>query len=292
MKKTIRLLAGSCLLLGTATFVMAQEADSTMSPPKVLIIQREFVKPGKTGEIHQKSESAFVNAFARAKWPTHYLGLNALSGKPRCLFFIGYDSFADWEKDNQATQKNAALAAAIDHAQLADGELLSDFDIGVYAYNEEYSLRANVDIPHMRYFAIRGFIVRPGHMKDWDELVKLVKTAYEKVPGARWATYEDIYGQPSGTYLVITPLKSASDIDQEFTQDKDFVAALGEDGLKKLGELEAAAVQSSQTNLFQFDPKISYVGDDWIKADPEFWKTEPAMPPAHKKPAEKPAGSQ
>ena len=62
----------------------------------------------------------------RAKWPTHYLAVNSITGKPRVLFLTGYDSFEAWEKDVQATQKNATLSAALDRAAVADGDLLSD----------------------------------------------------------------------------------------------------------------------------------------------------------------------
>jgi hypothetical protein len=46
----------------------------------------EFIKPGKGGAPHEKAESAFVQAMTRAKWPTHYLAVNSLSGKARALF--------------------------------------------------------------------------------------------------------------------------------------------------------------------------------------------------------------
>ena len=104
------------LSIGGLGTVMAQEAPATTPPPKVLQVIREFVKPGKSGAVHEKSESAFVQAYARAKWPTHYFAATALSGKPRVLFFVAYPSFEAWEKDSLAQQKNATLAAALDRA--------------------------------------------------------------------------------------------------------------------------------------------------------------------------------
>jgi hypothetical protein len=56
---------------------------------------------------------------------------------------------------------------------------------------------------------------------------------------------------------------------------------MGPDGMKKLSELSAACIESSQTNLFQFNPKMSYPPEEWIKADPGFWK--PTMAAAAKK---------
>jgi hypothetical protein len=292
MKKIMGLMLGLALMLGAVSIAAAQEmASGVTPPPKVLVIEREFLKPGKMGSVHERSESAFVQAFTRAKWPTHYFALDSMSGKPRSLFLIGYDSFDAWEKDYQAMQKNPALAAAMDRAGLADGELQSDADQSVLTYSEEYSLRAPVKIAQMRMFEISLYRVRSGHRKDWDQLLKLVLAAYEKVPDAHWAAYELRYGQQEGTtYALFSPLKSAAEIDRESAQDREFVAAMGPDGMKKLGELEEAAIESSQTNLFMFNPRMSYVSEDWVKADPQFWKpTPPAMPKkAMEKPEEKP----
>jgi len=272
--------------------VVAQDTNAAMMPPKVLMITREYTKPGKSGAQHTRTESNFVQAMMRAKWPTHYLAVESLSGPSRALFLTGYDSFAAWEKDTLATQKNAALEAELDKAWAIDGELLSETDSGAFALREEYSLHPEVDIAHSRYFEISKFQVRQGHDKDWDALVKLVTEAYKRIPDAKWITYSSVYGNPDTTYIIFNAMKSASEIDRNFAMGKDFEAAMGEAGMKKLAELTAAAVESSQTNLFAFNPRMSYPREEWVKADPEFWKPKGASAPAAaKKPAEKPADS-
>lgn len=285
MKRITGWLLGTCMLVGGLGIAVAQE---TTPPPKVLYIQREFVKPGKGGALHEKFESAFVQAMTQAKWPTHYLAVNALSGKSRALFLTGYDSFDAWEKDYMAVQKNATLSAAVERAAVADGDLLSDFDATALLYRDDYSLRSAVDIAHMRYFEISLYRVRAGHMQDWDTLVKMVIAAYQKIPDVHWATYQAIYGQDGGTWVVFNAMKSASQIDQSFDQDKKFMAAMGDD-MKKFAELEAATIESSQHNLFVFSPKMSYVSDEWIKADPDFWKPKASSAAPKKKMEEKPA---
>jgi len=293
MKRITTWLLGSAFLLGGMGFIVRAAAQETSPPPKVLAVFREFIKPGRAGTAHEKSESAFVQAMARAKWPTHYLAVNSMSGKPRALFLTGYDSFADWEKDIKAEEKNATLSAALDHANMVDGDLLTEVDAGAFAFREDLSLRAAVDIAHMRYFEISLFHVRPGHDKDWEDLVKLYMSGFDKIPGVHWATYEAVYGQDAGTFVVFNPMKSASEIDEGFGQGKQFEAAMGEEGMKKLRELSAVTLESSITNLFAFSPSMSYVSDDWIKADPDFWKPKAsAMAGAAKKPAEKPAANQ
>lgn len=288
-------LVGSALSLfvtlaaGISGNAAAQDQPASHMPPKVLTITREYTKPGRSGTVHEKAESAFVQAMTQAKWPTHYIAVESLSGKSRALFLTGYESFEAWEKDVKAVEKNAALSSALDRAYAGDGELLSDIDSVVLAFREDYSLRPQVDIAHARYFEISHYQVKEGHEKDWDEIVKLVTAAYEKIPDAHWAAYECVYGLPHTSYIVFVPIKSATEIDKSFAEGKDFEAAMGEEGMRKLGELMAAAIEMSQTNLFAFNPRMSYPSDDWVKADPEFWAPKGGSASAPKKPRAKAA---
>jgi hypothetical protein len=289
MKKVSSLLLGLSLAVACACVTAAQEKSPAV--PKVLQITREFVKPGKTGMVHEKTESAFVEAMRRAKWPTNYLGVTSLSGKSRALFLTWYESFEAWEKDADAVQKNTALSAALDRAGMADGELLESTDQGVFYFNEEMSLRPRADLSQMRYLEATVFHVRPGKDKEWTEVMKMVKVGYEKgVPDAHWGMFEQAYGGDGGTYLVLISHKSLAEIDREFAEDKQFEAALGEDGMKKLDELYGASVESSQQQLFALNPHMSYVKDEWIKADPGFWKPKAAAISVTKAPAEEKKG--
>ncbi|MGB0036004.1 MAG: hypothetical protein WBP79_11075, partial [Candidatus Acidiferrales bacterium] len=244
MKKLMGIFLGVCLTLACADVVAAQ--DSKGGPPKVLTIAREFVKPGKTGATHEKSESLFIQAYAKAKWPTHYLGMESLSGRSRALFFTGYASFEAWEKDAMAQQKNEAFSAGFAHASLVDGELLEGFDQSVWTYSEEGSNAGGIEISHMRYFEIERFQIRAGREKEWNDIVKLVKPALIKAnPDTHWAMYYGVYGVPALTAIVITPLRSATEIDHAMAQEPKFGAALGDDGMKKLSELSAIAIESS-----------------------------------------------
>jgi len=278
MNKFSRTLLAVSLGVTCSCVVAAQDKPAI---PKVLALTREFTKPGKAGMVHDKAEGAFVQAMARAKWPTHYIGMTSMSGKMRALFMTQYESFEAWEKDNQAVEKNTTLSASLDRASMADGELLDSMDQGVFVFNEELSLRPRPDLSPFRYLDISAYHVRPGHNKDWTEIVKMVRNGYEKaVPDAHWGVFAQHYGGDGGTYLILTARKSLSEVDRGFLDSKQFQAAMGEDGMKKLAELVAAAIESSQHNLFAFNPRMSYVADDWIKNYPDFWKPKAAAAPA------------
>ncbi|HXX23188.1 MAG TPA: hypothetical protein VEO19_08555, partial [Terriglobia bacterium] len=229
MNKLSRTLLGASLAVACSCIAAAQESSQEgTSIPKVLQIMREYVKPGKAGMIHERTESAYVQAMTRAKWPTHYVGMTSLSGKNRALFLTPYASFEAWEKDNLAVEKNTTLSSALDCALMADGELLDSEDQGVFIFHEDLSLRPNADLSHMRYLEISSYHVRPGHSREWTELVKMVKAGYEKgVADAHWGTFEERYGGEGGTFLVLTARKTLAEIDRSFQDDAQFVAAMG-----------------------------------------------------------------
>jgi hypothetical protein len=291
VKKSFGVLLGLTFCLGTANVASAQEAAMDKAPPKVLNVVREVVKPGKGGAAHERTESAFVRAMTAAKATDHYFALDSLSGPSRTLFLSGYDSFAALEKIQHEEQANSTLSDALDRAGQADGELLQSYETSTYVLNKEQSNPGTEGLVGARYFEIEVFRIKPGHEADWDAAVKLVIPALAKAnPDDHWAMYDRVYGGPF-VAAVMRPLKSAAQIDESFAADPKFAAAMGEDGMKKLSELSAAAIESSETNLFAINPRISYVGAETMAADPTFWKPARVATPAaeHKKPAEKPA---
>jgi hypothetical protein len=275
--RRLRFFVALSLVSTFACVTVAQEVSSgSASIPKVLQITREFVKPGKAGMAHDKTESAFAETLSRAKWPTHYIGMTSLSGKSRSLYFTSYESFEAWQKDQDAAAKNSTLSASLDQVGMSDGELLESVDQGVFYFHEEMSLRPRPDLSQMRYMEINVFHVRPGKEKQWAAVVKMAKEGYEKgVPDSHWGMFEEVYGGDGGTYLLLTSHKSLAEIDKGFAQNKQFEAAMGEDGMKKLDELYAECCEPAQQQLFAFSARQSYVKEEWIKADPEFWKPKP-----------------
>lgn len=257
-------------LTGTVTAVAQnQGTTATHTPPKVLEVITEYLKPGQQGSPHMRSESVFAQAMRDAKWPTHYLGTDALTGQTRAVFFVGYDSFADWQKDTDATMANKDLSGKLDKATVDDGALLSEVQTSAYVYREDLSLRPNVDIPSMRFFDITIFHVKSGHNRDFENVAKMFVSGYNKVSDVHWTTFQKMYGKDSGSiFIVVTPMKSLAEVDQGMGNDAKLLAAVGQDQLGKMMDAANAAIESSESNLYAFNPKMSYVADDW---DPSFW---------------------
>jgi hypothetical protein len=257
---------------------MLTAAQETPSKFKVLQITREDTKPGKSGAAHDRTESAFVQAMAKAKFPAHYIALNSMSGKSRSLYLTLYDSFAEWEKDNKLVDKNAALSAELERDSVADGELLESVEQMIYTSDPELSYKSREDLSHARYLEMSVFHVRAGHRDDWTKLAKMVKDAHAKAgTSAHWSMYEVAYGTNDGTYMALSADNSMTDIDTGFAENSKFMEALGADGVKEFRSLYASAVDTSYSQLFSINPKQSYPQDEWVKNDPDFWKPKAAM---------------
>jgi hypothetical protein len=266
-RAAVRLLVVS-LSCSNAAILFAQEVLPT---PKILVISREYTKPGKDGPPHQAVEGAYPRTLAGAKSPNHYLAAVSLSGPPRVFFFHGYDSYAEWVQGSSGATTDPTLAATLARTTAADGDLLSSKDYTVWAKRDDLSLDPGFRVG-TRVEVIIQYLVRPGHGQEFEDLVKLYTDGYKGVSGMHWGTYEEIYGPPGNAFLVIITHKSAAELDAEDDNDKKFVENLGPEGLKKLALLEASCLESKQTDLFFIDPKMSYPTEGMQKADPEFWK--------------------
>jgi len=277
VKKSVFLSVAACLFVSATSIVLAQE-QAPSSPPKVIQIFREEVKPGK-GAAHEKIEAGWPSAFASVKSPTHYIAMVSVTGPSEAWFVSGFDSLAAWEKDRLDNEKNAALTAQLDQLGEKDGEVLSGVRSIVARYREDLSYRpGGVNIGQMRYFYVTTFRIRPGHENDYTEANKIVRAAHEKanVP-EHWAVFQIISGMPSGTYLSFQPLKSLAEVDAfPETHGKAYQEATGEEGQRKLRELANAGTLSSETSIFLFNPKMSYVSQEVASADPDFWTAKPA----------------
>jgi hypothetical protein len=264
------LVAGFYLTAVPAATAHAQNSNPDQ-PPAVLMIVTEMVKPGQAGSPHEKTEGAFAQAMRDAKWPTHYLGMNALSGPDRAVFLVPYDSFASLGKDTEDQAKNVSLSSALDSANIADGALLESHTTTIYTFRPDLSLRQGTDMGHTRYFEIIVFKVRDGHDRDFETLAKLYMKAYENFPNAHWDTFERTYGGDGDVFIVAMPMKSLAEVDANFANDKKLPSTVGADQLDAMEKMGTATVESSASNIYAINPKMSYPTDAWAQEDPSFW---------------------
>lgn len=267
---------------GAAALAQNQPAAAAASAPKYLQVTVEYTKPGKGGLAHDKTEGAFVQAMAKAKFPIHYLAFNSMSGQSRAVYMAHFDSFDEVQKANKIFD-DPAIGAEFEKLNVADGELLENSKQLIFSYVPDLSYHSKTPSGALRYLEARIVHVRPGHGKDFEDLVKLWMAVADKAGSSdHWGAYRMEYGDQLGTYLFLTGDNSMAEIDQSYAEDPKFIAALTDDDKTKLRELRSAAIDADRFELYSVNPAQSYPPDELIQSDPKFWKPKPPLAPAAK----------
>ena len=288
MKKFTPMLLGLSLSAASLLPAVAHAQSTTDdSAHKYLQVIVEYTKPDKGGLAHDKTEGAFVQAMIKAKFPIHYTAYNSLTGQPRAIYLSSFDSFDELDKANK-TMAAPATAAEFERLNLADGELLESTKSLIFESVPELSFHSRKAGPEARFLEAQIIQLRPGHVKDFEDLAKMVVAVDEKIgSSSHWGAYRIRFGEQAGSYVLLTAANSMADFDQIFGEQPKYMESLSDGDKKKMNELRAAAIESSHSELYSVNPAQSYVRDEWIKADPDFWRPKHAAAPAAKAPAEK-----
>jgi hypothetical protein len=278
MKFSPMLLGLSLAVAGSLPAAAQDASTATASAPKYLQVIVEYPKPGKGGLAHDKTEGAFVEAMRKAKFPLHYTAYNAISGRARAIYLGAFNSFDELQKANKIYDA-PAVASEFERINVADGELLNDAHTLIFSSDPELSYHSKTPGPQNRYLEADIVEVKPGHGKDFEDLMKLYMAVFDKAGTTQhWGAYRLEYGESVGEYVFLTASNSEAEIDQRFSEDPKIGAALTDDDKKKIRELRAASIETERVELYSVNPAQSYVSDDYIQADSGFWKPKAASP--------------
>lgn len=277
MKHNFSCTAALCLFTAALSFSAApaafaqQEAGQVHTPSKYLYLENIEIKPNQ-GSAFAKIQAEEVQAMRDAKAPGHFVSMWAITGPDHVISMHGFDSYADLQKDHEATMAMTKLMDTMKADDAQQAATIATTHGSIYRWDKDLSLGSPIDLSKMRFMRILLFHVRSGHDEDFNHLVKLFAKAYESIPEARWAMFEKSYGVGSGnTYILVTPMESLATVDVMIGNNKKFTDAVGEDQLAMLRKGLDADVESLEADLFAFDPSISYVPESWITSSPDFW---------------------
>ena len=278
MRKSLLLIVSVLLLSALSAF--AQEPPS---PPKVLLIVREEIKPGMMA-THSRHAADFVGIFGHVQSPNHRIALVPVAGNENEVMYInGADSFADVERINKATDQKMAsvsgtMKAKMDSLDKEASSLHAGMRDMLALYRPELSFNPGVNIPQMRYFSITTTRVRPGYDAIYQEYIqKLLNAARQKakVDNLHIALFQIVSGAPGGTYMSFRPMKSLAEMDDPIAMRVR--ASMTDDQRKDADKAARDSIMTSETNLYAFAPGMSYVDQQFAAADPGFWTPKPQM---------------
>jgi hypothetical protein len=257
------------------------------TPPALLQIEREEVRPGKGG-AHAVNEAAWAGAYAKAQSPVHWLGMTSVSGPSEAWFLTGHESFAELEKNEATTDANPALLAQRDKLAAVDGELLGRTSTIIARYRPGLSYQPAVKLPTMRYMTVNLMRVKAGRTAEFADAWRDVVEAHKKANmDEHWAVYQVESGMPDTTFLFMYARKSLAEIDASGPMHgaAAYRDAVGDSGRRQMTEMNQNCVEYTQTLHFRLRPGMSTLSKEWAETD-AYW-APPAAPavvtPATKK---------
>src|SRR5713226_1051785 len=121
--------------------------------------------------------------------------------------------------------------------------------------------------------------IRPGHVPEFEALMKEVKEAAEKNPDTQTVFVSQVIEGGKGAIFYVSTLRSSMG---GFDHNPTAREILGEEGFKKFTQINADTVEVAESTLFRFNPEISNPPDEVAKVAMDFWRPKPVIVAAAK----------
>jgi len=121
--------------------------------------------------------------------------------------------------------------------------------------------------------------IRPGHVPEFEALMKEGKEAAEKNPDTQTVFVSQVVEGGKGAIFYVSTLRSSMG---GFDHNPTAREILGEEGFKKFTQINADAVEVAESTLYRFNPEISNPPDEVAKVAMDFWRPKPVIVAAAK----------
>ncbi len=125
-----------------------------------------------------------------------------------------------------------------------------------------------------RFLRTTAIHVRPGHVAEFEALLKDIKEAAEKNPQTQPVFVSQVIEGGKGTIFYVTTLRSAL---VGFDHNPTMLEILGEEGFKKYVQVNEDAVETTESTLYRFNPDLSNAPEEVAKVAPDFWHPKAMM---------------
>lgn len=116
--------------------------------------------------------------------------------------------------------------------------------------------------------------LRPGRIADFEAYLKEAKEAGEKNANTAPLFVSQVVEGGKGTTFYVTALRSSLG---GFDKNPTLRDILGEEGYKKFLQVNAEAVEETQSTLFRFSPELSNPPEEIAKVAADFWHPKAMM---------------
>jgi hypothetical protein len=264
--------------------MMAEDNTATVSktgPPKFLNMVHQQLKPGRSG-AYDELETSLARIYNRENLPIFWLELESMTGPSEVLYLHFFDSAEEMGKATEAL--SAGLTADPKLKEMQDRLLqdnISSATSVLAVRRDDLGYRANsMDFSKMRMLHLTTIFGHPGYERAFMQAEWSLSEASERVNAkAAWAVYEVTAGLPEPSFVIVTPMRSLTDVDDALETNQALRKVGGGAVEENLQELGRVAYGASDSQLFSVHQKASHVSREFAAGDPNFWSQATSSPP-------------
>jgi hypothetical protein len=246
------------------------------------------VKPEKLADF-QALNKKWADANRRYNGD-RWLALEALYGEGNVYQFTSTrKDYADVDQAFEASMQAANKAFGKEAAQKMEQDFMNCL---VWSRSElrrrrwDLSRKAPKDaeayaklIGESRLLRTTAVHIRPGHIDDFEALLKDVKEAGEKNPNTQPVLVSQVIEGAKGTTFYVSTLRSSMG---GFDHNPTIREILGDEGYKKFQQVNADAVEIAESTLYRFSPELSNPPEEIAQVASDFWHPKAVMAAASK----------
>jgi hypothetical protein len=241
------------------------------------------VKPEKIADF-QALAKKWVDANRRFNGD-HWLATETMFGEGGVYVFVSpRQDYAEIDKLSEA----GMLAASKAFGKEATAKILHDWESCLAWSRSELRRRrpdlsrkapADMDsyaklIGESRVLRTTAVHVRPGHIADFEALMKEAKEAGEKAANTQPVLVSQVVEGSKGTIFYVTTLRGSLG---GFDKNPTLRDILGDDRFKKYLQVNAETVEGTESALYRFSPELSNPAEEIVNVAADFWHPKAVM---------------
>jgi hypothetical protein len=264
------------LLLLTVVVGRTLPAQATLTPPKMLQVNCESVKPGMA-MAHDQHEERWARAAEAVKGAPATLAVQSATGPAATCWLTSASSYEQIGKINDAMMADAAYAKALPALMSQDAQYVSDTRSYIAVLRPDLTGGEMPNVLTRRAVMWGEWRIRAGQEEAFAAAAKAYRAAIERA-GVKpdFRIYQVMQGTPNPTFWVFTSRASMAGFDQDMADDMKIGSAFTADDKKLFDDFFAKAVIGVSSNLYNYVSAQSSLTAEQRATD-AFWKRRVAM---------------
>jgi hypothetical protein len=252
------------------------QAQATLTPPPMLAVGCEWVKPGM-GPAHDQHEAKWARASEAVKGFAPALAVQSMTGVAETCWLTTVSSYEQMGKNNELYGKDPVYSKAMPALVSTDAQYISENRNYVAVLRKDLSAGEMPNVLSRRVTSWGEWRIRWGSEPAFVAAVKAYQAGAARAGvNPSFRVYQVVQGAPALTFWIFSSETSMAGFDAAMANNPKIGAAFTPDELKTFDEL-AKAVVSTSSNLWSYSSVQSTLTPEQRASDP-FWKLKPAAP--------------